>query len=57
MEFPQLQPGYVEDSNVDVVSAMVEMIQISKIYEASSNAIKTQDSILGKAVNEIGRVR
>jgi flagellar basal-body rod protein FlgG len=57
MEYPRLEPGYVEASNVDVVSAMVEMIQINKLFEASSNAIRTQDASLGKAVNEIARLK
>ncbi len=59
MEITQyrVEPGYLEESNVNLISQMIEMIQLNKIYEASSNAIKTQDSTLGKAVNEVGKSR
>ncbi len=51
-----LEVGYLEASNVNVVSEMVKMIEINQTYEASARAIQTQDSTLGKAVNEVGKV-
>ncbi len=53
----RIESGYLEESNVNMVEQMIELIQINKIYEASANAIKTQDATLGKAVNEVGRNR
>lgn len=53
----KLRVGYVEDSDVDMISQMVDMIQLNRMYDAASKAIQTQDSILGKAVNEVGRTR
>lgn len=48
--------GFLESSNVNSVTAMVDMITVSRAYEANQKVIQTQDAILGKAVNEIGRV-
>ena len=61
---PQLQPqqatgsvqqGVLERSNTEVVSEMVNLIANYRAYEASSKAVVTQDGMLDKAVNEVGR--
>jgi flagellar basal-body rod protein FlgF len=51
-----LAVGYLEESNVNVVAEMVKMIEINQTYEASARAMQTQDTTLGKAVNEVGKV-
>lgn len=51
-----MQSGYVEQSNVNVVSAMVGLIGAFRAYEANQRVIQTYDETLGKAVNELGRV-
>lgn len=48
--------GYLEMSNINVVSEMVEMISITRAYEANQKAIHTADSMLDKSVNSIGTV-
>ena len=48
--------GYLEDSNVNAIQEMVEMITLLREYEAGQKAIRLQDEILEKASNEIGRV-
>ncbi len=48
--------GTLEMSNVNVVSEMVEMIQIARAYETNQKMIQTIDSTLEKAVNDIGKV-
>lgn len=61
---PQLQPqqatgtiqqGALERSNTEIVSEMVNLIANYRAYEASSKAVVTQESMLDKAVNEVGR--
>jgi flagellar basal-body rod protein FlgG len=47
--------GFLEASNVNPVTAMVDMITVSRAYEANQKAVQTHDTLLGKAVNEIGR--
>jgi flagellar basal-body rod protein FlgG len=44
-----LEQGSLETSNVDMGSAMVEMIQAQRGYELASQAIKTQDELLNVA--------
>jgi len=48
--------GYLEESNVNVVMAMVELIAAYRAYEANQRVIQAFDQTLGKAVNELGRV-
>jgi len=51
-----LAVGYIETSNVEPVTEMVEMITTMRSYEANQRAIQMQDEALGKAVSEVGRV-
>lgn len=48
--------GYLEMSNTNVIEEMVDMITITRAYEAGQKMIQTVDGSLEKAVNEIGRV-
>lgn len=43
--------GYLESSNVNVVSEMVNMITIARDYESSQKVIQSIDSTLERAVN------
>ncbi|OOB76969.1 MAG: flagellar basal body protein [Epulopiscium sp. Nuni2H_MBin003] len=47
--------GYLESSNVNPVTAMVDMITVSRIYEASQRMVQVHDELLNKAVNEVGK--
>ena len=49
--------GVVEESNVNIVREMVEMISISRAYEANSRMVQMQDETLRQAVNDIARGR
>lgn len=51
-----LEQGYTEQSNVNVISEMVSMITITRAYEAGQKMIRTTDSLLDVAANQIGRV-
>ena len=44
----QLQQGFVETSNVNVVEELVSMIQTQRAYELNSKAISTSDQMLQK---------
>ena len=48
--------GYLEMSNVNIVTEMVDMIAVSRSYETNQKMMQTVDSILQKAANDIGRV-
>lgn len=45
-----LRQGYLEQSNVNVISEMVEMITIARAYEANQKFIQTADDTLSKDV-------
>ena len=51
-----VRQGYTEQSNVNVVSEMVEMISITRAYEANQKMIQTVDKTLDLAANSVGRV-
>ncbi|MCH5279839.1 MAG: flagellar hook-basal body protein [Lachnospiraceae bacterium] len=48
--------GYLEASNVQVVSEMVNLISVTRAYESNQKLIQTIDSTLDKAVNQLGSV-
>nr|WP_320147966.1 flagellar basal-body rod protein FlgF [uncultured Anaeromusa sp.] len=52
---PDLQQGYLEMSNVNAVQEMVNLITAYRAYEIDSKAVQSEDSLLDKAVNEVGR--
>ena len=43
--------GYLEVSNINVVSEMVEMINIAREFESNQKVMNTIDEMLGKMVN------
>ena len=46
-----LQQGYVEGSNVSVVTEIVNLITAQRAFEANSKAVTTADQVLATAVN------
>ncbi|MFP4016861.1 MAG: flagellar basal-body rod protein FlgF [Halanaerobiales bacterium] len=52
----QIRQGYLENSNVNIVQEMVNMIQVNRHYEANQKVITTNDNILEQAVNSIARL-
>lgn len=52
----QLKVGFLETSNVQSVTEMVEMMTTMRSFEANQRALQAQDETLQKAVNEVGRV-
>lgn len=48
--------GFTEQSNVNVIKEMVDMITITRAYEANQKVIRSYDSMLDKAVNQVGRL-
>ena len=51
-----VKQGYLEMSNINVVKEMVEMITISRAYQAGQKVINTIDETLEKAANKVGTV-
>ena len=52
----KVEQGMIEASNINVVSEMVNMITISRAYQAGQKVINTIDETLEKAANQVGTV-
>ncbi|OFZ15473.1 MAG: flagellar biosynthesis protein [Bdellovibrionales bacterium RBG_16_40_8] len=52
----KLHQGFLELSNVNVVDEMTDMIQASRVFEATKEAIKAHDSMDEKLVNVVPKV-
>ena len=48
--------GCLEQSNVNVVKEMTQMIAITRAYEANQKVVQAMDTTLDQAVNSVGRV-
>ncbi|MDO5293283.1 MAG: flagellar basal-body rod protein FlgF [bacterium] len=48
--------GYLEQSNVQTVEEMVNMITITRAYETNQKVMNTMDSMLDKVVNQVGSI-
>lgn len=51
-----LRQGMLEQSNVNVVKEMTQMIAITRAYEANQKIVQAMDATLDQAVNSVGRV-
>lgn len=52
----RVQQGHLEESNVDPVSALVEMIEIQRAYAAVQKSIQTTDGVMQTISMDLGRV-
>ena len=48
--------GYLEMSNMQVVSEMVEMISVSRAYETNQKIVQAYDGTLEIAANQLGKI-
>lgn len=51
-----VRQGYTEQSNVNVVTEMVNMISVTRAYEANQKVIQSIDQTLDLAANSVGKV-
>ncbi len=52
-----VRQGHLENSNIDPVSALVEMIEVERAYSAIQRTLQVADAIMGTISNELGRVQ
>ena len=64
LDAPQAEPneysiaqGFLEMSNVDIGREMVDMLAMYRTYETNQRMITMIDETVGRAVNDIGRLR
>jgi flagellar basal-body rod protein FlgG len=53
---PRVIQGFIEASNVNPVTEMINMIEVNRAYEANQRVIHTADSLLGTLINQYSRV-
>lgn len=51
----RVKQGFIEVSNVQVISEMIGLLTASKNYESGHKLITASDKVLDKAINELGR--
>lgn len=51
-----IQPGSLEQSNVDQAATLTQMMAVVAQYEANQRMLQTQDQELAKAVEDVGKV-
>ncbi len=49
--------GYIESSNIDIVSEMVKMIEVNRTFEANSKVMQTSDALDRESISRVGRNR
>ena len=54
MDKPELLQGYLEGSNVTPLREMVDMVLISRAYEANQKIITTVDQTMQKTLDALG---
>jgi len=50
VELPTVRQGFLEESNVDGIAEMIEMIEITRHFESNQKAIAAQDATLEKVL-------
>ncbi len=51
-----LRQGFLEQSNVNIITEMVNLINGYRTYEVNAKTVQAHDQLLDKAVNEVGKV-
>jgi len=57
MTNPQMQQGFLEHSNVNVVMEMVALMEANKTFGFDQKVVTAHDQILQKAANDLGRIQ
>ena len=54
---PKVLQGFLETSNVNAVTEMVQMIEVNRAYEANQRVIQAQDQSTQRLINDVMRLR
>jgi flagellar basal body rod protein FlgG len=55
-EFGTVVQGFVEQSNVNAALMMTQMVEVNRAYQAAQRLVQTQDELLGRAIQTLGRL-
>lgn len=56
VELPHIEQGFLETSNVNNFSEMIEMIDLQKAYQSQQKAIQTTDDIDQQSTSRVGKL-
>lgn len=54
---PQVKQGYIEDSNVNAVKEMVDLISVVRSYESLQKMVQAEDETLSTAIDDVASVK
>lgn len=54
---PQILQGYMEESNVNAVKEMVNLITVVRAYESLQKIVQSEDETMQVAIDQVGSVR
>ena len=52
----RISQGFIEQSNVNTIQEMVELIETNRFFEMCSKAVKSYDDLTARAANDLGKV-
>lgn len=52
----RVQGGAIEGANVDAVAGMIELVDVSRGFEAYMHTLEKIDGVIQRSINEVGRV-
>ena len=52
---PTVSVGHVEESNVNVMEEMVNLIEVTRVYESAQKIIQTMDRLTDVAIQDVGK--
>ncbi|HWP98349.1 MAG TPA: flagellar basal-body rod protein FlgF [Syntrophomonadaceae bacterium] len=56
-ENPQVKQGYLEESNVNAISEMVDLIKVVRSYESLQKVVQAEDETLQTTIEKVGSAR
>ncbi|MDD3270945.1 MAG: flagellar basal body rod C-terminal domain-containing protein, partial [Syntrophomonadaceae bacterium] len=56
LERPGILQGYTEDSNINAVKEMVELINVVRAYESMQKVVQAEDETTQVAIDQVGSV-
>jgi len=57
LENPGIQQGFLENSNVNPIEEMMNLIEIQRQFESSQRMVRSLDEVYRNAVNQVGKYR
>jgi flagellar basal-body rod protein FlgG len=52
----KVRQGHLEESNVNAVGALVDMIEIQRSYQAVQRSVQAADDVMDTIANDLGRL-